>query len=315
MQPDAAGGREPAWQPSQRYPDASVQVLDQSFAKYRLNLAAVERLAHGFRWCEGPVWFGDGRYLLWSDIPNNRIMKWEEETGAVSVFRKPSNFANGNTRDRQGRLVTCEHGGRRVSRTEYDGTVSVDRGSLRRQAPELAQRRGREVGRLDLVHRSAVRPARLLRGLPRRAGAADERLPGRRHQRRADGGGERSEPAERAVLLAGRVEALPRRVGQHPAQRVRLRRGRRRQAARQPPQAHRRGARHAGRHALRRGRQSLDGLGHGHCRPGRRRDLQSRTAGSSAASTCPSAAPTFASAAPTATACSWRQARASTRCT
>ena len=125
MQPDAAGGREALWQPSQRYPDASVRILDQSFAKYRLNLAAVERLAHGFRWCEGPVWFGDGRYLLWSDIPNNRMMKWEEETGAVSVFRKPSNFANGNTRDRWGRLVTCEHGGRRVSRTEYDGTLSV----------------------------------------------------------------------------------------------------------------------------------------------------------------------------------------------
>jgi gluconolactonase len=113
------------WQPSQRYPDAAVRVLDHSFAKYRLNLASVERIAHGFRWAEGPVWFGDGRYLLWSDIPNNRIMKWEEETGAVSVFRKPSGYANGNTRDRQGRLITCEHGGRRVSRTEYDGTIAA----------------------------------------------------------------------------------------------------------------------------------------------------------------------------------------------
>jgi gluconolactonase len=113
------------WQPSQRYPDPAVQIIDQSFARYRLNLAAVERIAHGFRWAEGPVWFGDGRYLLWSDIPNNRVMKWEEETGAVSVFRRPSNFANGNTRDRQGRLVTCEHAGRRVTRTEYDGTIAV----------------------------------------------------------------------------------------------------------------------------------------------------------------------------------------------
>ena len=112
-------------EPSQRYPDPAVRIVDESFAKYRLNLAGVERIAHGYRWAEGPVWFGDGRYLLWSDIPNNRIMKWEEETGAVSVFRKPSNFANGNTRDRQGRLVTCEHGGRRVSRTEYDGTITV----------------------------------------------------------------------------------------------------------------------------------------------------------------------------------------------
>jgi gluconolactonase len=111
--------------PLSRYPDPAVQVLDQSFAKYRLNAAGVERIAHGFRWCEGPVWFGDGRFLLWSDIPNDRIMKWEEETGAVSVYRKPSGYANGNTRDRQGRLITCEHGGRRVSRTEYDGTVIV----------------------------------------------------------------------------------------------------------------------------------------------------------------------------------------------
>ena len=113
------------WQPSERYPDPSIEVLDPSFAKYRNFSAAVERLATGMRWCEGPVWFGDGRYLLWSDIPNTRIMKWEEETGAVSIYRKPSNYANGNTRDRLGRLVTCEHGGRRVTRTEIDGTLTV----------------------------------------------------------------------------------------------------------------------------------------------------------------------------------------------
>jgi gluconolactonase len=113
------------WQPSDHYPDAAVEILDPSFATYRIFSAAVERLATGFRWCEGPVWFGDGRYLLWSDIPNNRLMKWEEETGAVSVFRCPSDFANGNTRDRQGRLVTCEHGGRRVTRTEYDGSITI----------------------------------------------------------------------------------------------------------------------------------------------------------------------------------------------
>lgn len=108
-----------------RYPDPAVKVLDARFAKYRLYGAAVERLATGFRWVEGPVWFGDGRYLLFSDIPNNQMMKWEEETGRVSVFRKPSNFSNGNTRDRQGRLVTCEHDTRRVTRTEYDGTITV----------------------------------------------------------------------------------------------------------------------------------------------------------------------------------------------
>jgi gluconolactonase len=98
--------------------------LDKSFDRYRV-LGGIERLYTGGRWAEGPVWFGDGRYLLWSDIPNNRILKWEEETGAVSVFRKPSDNANGNTRDRQGRLVTCEHDARRVTRTEYDGSITV----------------------------------------------------------------------------------------------------------------------------------------------------------------------------------------------
>ena len=101
------------------------ETLDERFEKYRIFSAAVERLYTGCRWSEGPVWFGDGRYLLWSDIPNNQILKWEEETGSVNAFRRPSNFANGNTRDRHGRLITCEHGGRRVTRTEYDGTVTV----------------------------------------------------------------------------------------------------------------------------------------------------------------------------------------------
>jgi gluconolactonase len=113
------------WQQAQSYPDPAVEILDPSFAQYRVTLAAVERLYTGCRWAEGPAWFGDGRYLLWSDIPNNRILKWEEETGAVGVFRKPSNNANGNTRDRQGRLVTCEHDTRRVTRTEYDGSITV----------------------------------------------------------------------------------------------------------------------------------------------------------------------------------------------
>jgi len=117
--------QEPAERRPVRYPDPAVQILDPSFAKYRIFHSALERLATGFRWAEGPVWFGDGRYLLWSDIPNDRILRWEEETGRVSVFRKPSNFANGNTRDRQGRLVTCEHDSRRVTRTEYDGTITV----------------------------------------------------------------------------------------------------------------------------------------------------------------------------------------------
>ena len=125
MMQDAATRIDDGWRPATRYPDPAITALDPRFQAYWLKLAAVERLATGMRWAEGPVWFGDGRYLLWSDIPNNRIMKWEEETGSVSVYRQPSNFANGHTRDRQGRLISCEHGGRRITRTEYDGTVTV----------------------------------------------------------------------------------------------------------------------------------------------------------------------------------------------
>ncbi|NBS55638.1 MAG: SMP-30/gluconolactonase/LRE family protein [Betaproteobacteria bacterium] len=113
------------WQPSQRYPDPAVVTLDPSFDRYRLPLAKVERIATGCRWAEGPVWLGDTRSLVWSDIPNNRMLRWDEETGTTSVFRKPSNYANGHTRDRQGRIVSCEHGGRRISRTEHDGTVTT----------------------------------------------------------------------------------------------------------------------------------------------------------------------------------------------
>jgi len=113
------------WQQAEAYPDPRVEVLDPRFLKYRIGNAAVERLATGFRFTEGPVWFGDLRCLLFSDIPENRMLRWDEETGAVATFRRPSGYANGNTRDRQGRLVTCEHGTRRVSRTEHDGGVTV----------------------------------------------------------------------------------------------------------------------------------------------------------------------------------------------
>src|ERR1700761_3879284 len=113
------------WQPNERYPDPGVRVLDPSFNKYRLPLASVERLYTGCRWSEGPVYIGDQRCVLWSDIPNNRILRWDEETGNVATYRKPSNNANGNTRDREGRLVTCEHLTRRVTRTEYDGRITV----------------------------------------------------------------------------------------------------------------------------------------------------------------------------------------------
>ena len=113
------------WNEPIRYPDPAIETTDPRFGKYVIGNAAVERLWTGARWSEGPAWFGDGRYLVFSDIPNNCMLRWTEETGAVSIFRVPSNNANGNTRDRQGRLVTCEHGTRRVTRTEHDGRVTV----------------------------------------------------------------------------------------------------------------------------------------------------------------------------------------------
>jgi gluconolactonase len=107
-----------------RYPDPRVESLDPRF-KARQGNAGIERIATGFRWAEGPVYFPAGGYLLWSDIPNNRIMRWLEDDGHVSVFRTDSHYANGNTRDREGRLVTCEHDSRRVTRTEADGRITV----------------------------------------------------------------------------------------------------------------------------------------------------------------------------------------------
>ncbi len=113
------------WSRPVRYPEPAVEVFDARFRAYLLGSATLERLWTGGRWTEGPVWFGDTRTLLWSDIPNDRIMQWNEASGAVSVYRAPANNANGHTRDRQGRLISCEHGSRRVTRTEYDGTVTV----------------------------------------------------------------------------------------------------------------------------------------------------------------------------------------------
>jgi len=109
----------------ERYPDPAVRVLDPEFSRLRLPLAGLERLYTGARWSEGPVWFGDQRCLIWSDIPNNRMLRWSESTGLVDEFRKPANNANGNTRDRQGRLITCEHLTGRVVRTEPDGSITV----------------------------------------------------------------------------------------------------------------------------------------------------------------------------------------------
>ena len=104
---------------------AGFDCFDRRFAECFVPHMRVGRLWTGARWCEGPAWFASGRYLVWSDIPNNRLMRWDETDGSVSIFRSPSNNTNGNTVDRQGRLVSCEHLTRRVTRTEHDGAITV----------------------------------------------------------------------------------------------------------------------------------------------------------------------------------------------
>ena len=101
------------------------KVIEPEFEACFVGHARVERLYTGARWSEGPVWFAAGRYLLWSDIPNNRILRFDDADGSVSTFRQPSNNSNGHTVDRQGRLVSCEHLNRRVIRTEHDGSITV----------------------------------------------------------------------------------------------------------------------------------------------------------------------------------------------
>jgi gluconolactonase len=107
---------------------ALYQIDDPAFSQLIIGSAKLDLLYSGCRWAEGPVWFDDLQCLLWSDIPNQRILRWAADAaggGQVTSFRQPSNFANGQTRDRQGRLVTCEHGLRRVVRTEADGSITV----------------------------------------------------------------------------------------------------------------------------------------------------------------------------------------------
>ncbi len=100
-------------------------IQDERFRRLVIPTARLEKLAEGCRWAEGPAYFPAGRYLVWSDVPNDRMLRYDETSDAVSVFRAPSHYSNGNTVDQRGRLVTCEHGARRVTRTEHDGTITV----------------------------------------------------------------------------------------------------------------------------------------------------------------------------------------------
>jgi len=108
-----------------RYPDPDIVSLDRRFDKYKIGSAVIERLYTGARWAEGAAWQAAGRYLVWSDIPANRQMRWLEEDGHVSAFHDPSGYSNGNTFDFEGRLVSCQHGNRRVARYEHDGSLTV----------------------------------------------------------------------------------------------------------------------------------------------------------------------------------------------
>lgn len=108
-----------------RYPDPNVIVVEKSFSKYRLTSATIERLTTGLRWAEGPAWNGGGNYLVWSDIPNDRQMRWVNEDGHVSTMRQPCGYTNGNTFDWQGRQISCEHQTRRVVRYDQSGAVTV----------------------------------------------------------------------------------------------------------------------------------------------------------------------------------------------
>ena len=145
----------------------------------------IKRLYTGTLWSEGPAWNGVGRYLVWSDIPNNVQMRWIEEDGHVTVFRNPSGYSNGNTFDFEGRQLSCEHGGRRVVRYEHNGAVTVIADKFQRQAAELAQRHRGASGRRHLVHRSHLRHPRQLRRLQGRQGNQGGGL-SRRSQDRPD---------------------------------------------------------------------------------------------------------------------------------
>ena len=107
------------------YPDPDIITHDPAFNALRVGNTPIQRLWTGAMWCEGPAWNGQGQYLIWSDIPNNRQMRWLEDDGRVTVFRQPSGNSNGNTFDHQGRQLSCEHSGRRVVRYEHDGSISV----------------------------------------------------------------------------------------------------------------------------------------------------------------------------------------------
>ena len=213
------------------------EVFDERFRSCVNRTSHVEQLWTGARWTEGPVYFPAGRYVLFSDIPNDRIMRYDETDGSVSVFRQPCGYANGHTVDRQGRLVSCEHGGRRVSRTEHDGRITVIADSYqgkRLNSPnDVVVKSDGSIWFTDPPY-GILSDYEGHKAEPR---DRQQRLPRRRQDRRDQDRRRRFRPAERPRLLGRREEALHRRLGRRtregPAEaHPRLRRRRRRQAVR-----------------------------------------------------------------------------------
>ena len=194
---------------------------------------SIKRLHTGTLWAEGPAWNGVGRYLVWSDIPNNVQMRWIEEDGRVTVFRNPSGYSNGNTFDYEGRQLSCEHGGRRVVRYEHERHGHGHRRQVPGQAAELAERRRRASGRRHLVHRSDLRHPRQLRRVQGRVRKRRKRSTASTARRaQIDKVTDDVRRAERPLLLARLQEALRRRH-RHAARHQGVRRRRQGAAQRQ----------------------------------------------------------------------------------
>ena len=168
-----------------RYPDPDIIALDPRFRRYIIGNTVIRRLHTGTMWAEGPAWNGVGRYLVWSDIPNNVQLRWVEDDGRVTVFRNPSGYSNGNTFDQEGRQLSCEHGGRRVVRYEHDGAVTVIADKFQGKRLNSPNDVVVHPRRQHLVHRSDVRHPRQLRRLqgasrrPSPASTASTRRPAR----------------------------------------------------------------------------------------------------------------------------------------
>ena len=283
------------------------EVLDDRFRACAAGDQQLELLAAGCRWAEGPLYVPAGRYAIWSDIPNDRLLRWDETDGAVSTFRQPAGYVNGNTLDRQGRLVSCEQGNRRVTRTEHDGSVTVlaDRSEGQRlNSPNDA---AVSSDGADLVHRPRFRDHQRLRGPPRRQ--RDRRLQrvpdrprGRRGRRRRRGD---ARPERHRVQ---RRRAHPVRLRQPRQRGARLRRRARRADPRRPACVRLVGNGELRQHPARRSRPALGGG-----RSTTACTATTRTARCSGGSVSRSSSPTSASPARSATACSSPPPRRSTR--